>query len=175
MLCQEHRSSKEVRCRPGKSLTIDGVKKFVPSCRRSILQVFDYTVKPLHEQLKEYTPALQYAYIIDAVGTWDLWKHCEAYLVPGGTYVALAMRATGPGDIMCELSSVASAYVRPKWLGGVNRKFTFVIALLHILSREARSLNMQFYRLCMGKHNTTERMQALSKFAELSASDSLVI
>ena len=77
-------------------------------------QVVDYTVAPLHQTLTERFGSDKFDAFIEAVGMKDtlLYTHCEAYLKPGGTYVACGPKPAGLWD-----------FVRPRWLGGTKRQF----------------------------------------------------
>jgi len=96
---------------------IELVKKFGAD------NVYDYTTSPLHYQLSFKPPSPKFNAIIDAIGTWSLYYHCESYLVPGGRFVAPGSGLRTLGDLPRELYGFWNAFWRPTWLGGVRREF----------------------------------------------------
>jgi len=95
---------------------IDLVKKFGAD------HVYDYTTSPLYVQLSSNPPSPKFHAVIDAVGTWPLYYHCESYLAPEGLFVGIALGLRSLGDLPRELYGFWNAFWRPTWLGGVRRK-----------------------------------------------------
>jgi len=86
-------------------------------------QVFDYTAKPLHEQLLAANISPPYNIIYDCVdANPDLFVHSAKYLAPNGLYVS-----TGPNfHSLAALPKVAWGMTRIYWpvlLGGTKRDF----------------------------------------------------
>jgi len=87
------------------------------------MQVYDYTVKPLPQQLTEDHPSPKFDAIIDCVGGYELYRQCEAYLVMNGTYVSPGTSIHSLRDLPSEAIGAFNALLRPTWLGGTNRNF----------------------------------------------------
>jgi NADPH:quinone reductase-like Zn-dependent oxidoreductase len=86
-------------------------------------RVIDYRANaPLPEFLaKEYgEPGKQFDFILDTVGSQDLYTKSPKYLREGGVFVNLGAIAHGP--ILTTFHWVLNS-IRPTWLGGTPRKF----------------------------------------------------
>ncbi|GBE82508.1 hypothetical protein BKA93DRAFT_761220 [Sparassis latifolia] len=85
----------------------------------------DYTKGALHESLATLAPVPKYHLFLEAVGLGDpsLFIHSEAYLAPGGTFISVGPQ---PGSIQEFFSVVWNIFLKPRWLGGVKRKWKIV-------------------------------------------------
>ena len=97
------------------------------------LQFIDYTKEPLHQYLTSHPPVPKFHAIIDAVALTDpsLYAHSPAYLAPSGTFIS-----TGPlphsakwSEVSMWLQTVVETMLRPRWLGGTDRKYRRVCIL----------------------------------------------
>ncbi|KAH7924555.1 NAD(P)-binding protein [Leucogyrophana mollusca] len=92
----------------------------------------DYTKAPLHKYLTDNPPSPKFDLIFDAAGLVDpsLYKHSEAYLASGGTFISSGPTPTfsawgGPSGMGNMLSTVKEI-AQPCWLGGTARKWKLV-------------------------------------------------
>ena len=85
-------------------------------------QVVDYTAAPLYETLAERFSTDKFDVFIDAVGMDHtlLFTRSESYIKPGGIYVACGNR---PSGYFSALGFLWHYKLRPRWLGGTNRRF----------------------------------------------------
>jgi NADPH:quinone reductase-like Zn-dependent oxidoreductase len=95
-------------------------------CTDSI-QFFDYTKRPLHEQLRDDPPNPKFHAFIECVGIIDpsLYLYSPAYLAPGAPFITSGPLPSGLAlnDILLTLKQAFEALIRPTWLGGVNRPY----------------------------------------------------
>ncbi|KAJ6495300.1 hypothetical protein C8R45DRAFT_900023 [Mycena sanguinolenta] len=89
-------------------------------------EFIDYTRAPLVEQLRKRTS--KFHGMFDAVGLPDatMYRHCAAYLAPGGVYVSAGGFPTSGKAFWGTLRLIFEGSIRPAWLGGVPRKFGMV-------------------------------------------------
>ena len=72
--------------------------------------------------------------IVEAVGLIDpsLYAHSEAYLEPNGTFFTVGPQLHGIGDVPNAIRT-AFCILRPGFLGGVKRKFKYVLARFSVV------------------------------------------
>ncbi|KAH7912134.1 NAD(P)-binding protein [Hygrophoropsis aurantiaca] len=98
-------------------------------------EFIDYTTTPLHQYLTENPPSPKFHLIFDAAGLVDpsLYKHSEAYLAPGGTYISTGPTPSftwgGPRGLSNLLSTFREV-MTPTWLWGTRRSWKLV-SLVH--------------------------------------------
>ncbi|KAK7030764.1 quinone oxidoreductase [Favolaschia claudopus] len=89
-------------------------------------EFLDYTEAPLVEQLLAKPPSPKYHGLFDAAGLTDpaLYLNCEAYLAPGGAYLWGGTMPHSRKEWTELLRQIFEGFLRPRWLGGVARKYT---------------------------------------------------
>lgn len=92
------------------------------------VQFYDYTKQPIHEALVQNPPSSKFDVFLEAVGQAQvpLFTHSEAYLAPNGTYISVGPVPHGFGEALSVLWNV---FMRPKWAGGTQRRFEYVLNL----------------------------------------------
>ncbi|KAJ6591715.1 hypothetical protein DFH09DRAFT_1025689 [Mycena vulgaris] len=95
-------------------------------------EFIDYTQAPLVEQLISKPPSPKFHAIFDAVGLTDpaLYLNSASYLAPGGMYLTAGTLPKTRKEIMGILRQVFEGILRPSWLGGVPRKYRWVLVNL---------------------------------------------
>ncbi|KAJ7201371.1 NAD(P)-binding protein [Mycena pura] len=88
-------------------------------------EFIDYTQAPLVEQLKSNPPSPKFHAIFDAVGLTDpvLYLNSALYLAPGGKYVTAGTLPKTRKEFSGMLRQVFEGFLRPTWLGGVQRGY----------------------------------------------------
>jgi len=81
----------------------------------------------LHQQLAKTPPTPKFHAILDAVGSHELYYHSEAYLAPDGVYSCPGSQIYGFGDVPREIWALFNKHLRPRWLGGTNRKYSGLV------------------------------------------------
>ena len=71
-------------------------------------------------------PSSKFDIFLEAVGHAyvPLYTRSEAYLAPNGTYISVGPIPDGLSET---LSLLWNVYMRPKWAGGTNRQFKYVL------------------------------------------------
>ncbi|KAJ6621337.1 hypothetical protein B0H10DRAFT_2018036 [Mycena sp. CBHHK59/15] len=92
-------------------------------------EFLDYTQAPLAEHLTSNPPSPKFHAIFDAVGLTDpsLYLKSAAYLAPGGLYVTSGPWPRTRKEFAGVLRQVFEGWLRPTWLGGVPRKYVFLL------------------------------------------------
>ncbi|KDQ59443.1 hypothetical protein JAAARDRAFT_33007 [Jaapia argillacea MUCL 33604] len=87
----------------------------------------DYTLAPLSQTLSSNPQYPKFNLILDAVGLVDpsLYTSCEAYLAPNGIFVSTGPQPQVWGEVLTVFKLFWNVSMRPTWLGGVRRKWTF--------------------------------------------------
>jgi len=91
-------------------------------------EFIDYTQGPVHLTLESEPPRVKYSIILEAVGNIDLplFTHSPAYLEPSGIFISTLPQPANKSEIRSWLNYVFQAMIRPRWLGGTNRKYSIV-------------------------------------------------
>ncbi|KAI0086310.1 hypothetical protein BDY19DRAFT_960779 [Irpex rosettiformis] len=91
----------------------------------------DYKKAPVYKQLEENPPSPKFHFLLEAVGITDvtLYTHCEKYLAPGGIFLSVGPYPHGFHGFLEALHLTFEAFLRPKFLGGVKRKFILTTTL----------------------------------------------
>lgn len=92
-------------------------------------EFIDYTKEPLAGYLVKNPPAVKYSAIIDAVGMNDqtLFFKSEAYLAPKGPYLTTSAIPNTMAEFGTVISNMSQIFLRPGFLGGTKRKFTYFV------------------------------------------------
>jgi len=94
-------------------------------------EFIDYTKEPLHQYLTSHPPNPKFHAIIDAVALIDpsLYTHSPAYLAPSGIFISTGPfpRSANWPDVSNLFKTIIQTKLRPKWLGGTDRKFSIVV------------------------------------------------
>lgn len=87
-------------------------------------QFIDYKTAPVYQQLMDNPPSPKFHVVLEAVGVTDvpLYTNSEAYLAPGGLFISVGPWPHGVAEFG-QLVHLLFQAVRPRFLGGVNRKF----------------------------------------------------
>lgn len=112
-----------------KSLGADEVRQLLSRSQdngRRPVQIFDYTIAPLHLQLKNKPPSPKFDVFFECVGLPEphLYSNSMAYLAPNGTFVSVGPQPNSIGTFVSVLYTIFEAKMRPTWLGGVPAKWT---------------------------------------------------
>jgi len=103
-------------------------------------QILDYTKGDLVQLVKEKTSSAgaKFDIIVEAVGLIDpsLYANSEDYLNPNGTFFTVGPQLHGVGDVPNALRTAFSV-LRPGFLGGVKRRFKFVLLLLRRINTDS--------------------------------------
>ncbi|KAF8884016.1 hypothetical protein BD779DRAFT_1674317 [Infundibulicybe gibba] len=90
----------------------------------------DYTKTPLDQYLIKHPPSPKFHVILEAVGLIDpvLFTSSSAYLAPGGVFISVGPqpRSFAWHDMSNTMRFITQVLLRPTWLGGLNRKWTYV-------------------------------------------------
>ncbi|KAF8321648.1 NAD(P)-binding protein [Clavulina sp. PMI_390] len=89
--------------------------------------VYDYTIAPLRKQIIESSPMPKFDAILDLVGPYDVFIHCEDYLLADGNYVNMGTPFLSPFGAI-RFMAYGRWLRRPAWLGGTPRKWEFMAA-----------------------------------------------
>jgi NADPH:quinone reductase-like Zn-dependent oxidoreductase len=92
-------------------------------------EFIDYTQAPLVEQLLAKPPSPKFHALFDAAGLTDpaLYLNSASYLAPGGMYLTAGTMPHSRKEFGEMFRQIFEGFLRPTWLGGVPRKFGFVI------------------------------------------------
>ncbi|GAA5885054.1 hypothetical protein JCM16303_006381 [Sporobolomyces ruberrimus] len=120
-----------------------GSKSFVESLAPNV-RTFDYRASPLHKQLADHVKAngKPFDMVFDTVGAPELYRSSPSFLVNKGGYIDIAGSHLD-GSVSSIIKSAAymgSNMLRPSFLGGVSRKYTFytmapTVALVNEMDR----------------------------------------
>jgi NADPH:quinone reductase-like Zn-dependent oxidoreductase len=115
-------------------------------------QFIDYTKEPLHKALSRSPLSTKYHVFFDAVGLSDpsLYTHSLAYLAPGGIFISSGPvpKDLSSGEITNAFSTIWNAFLKPRWLGGIDRYY--------------KQVPQQFYEVDINIDVTVTRVIALS-------------
>ena len=89
----------------------------------------------MYKQLEENPPSPKFHVFLEAVGITDVkfYTHSEKYLAPGGIFVSVGPYPHGFSGFLESVHLVLEAFIRPRFLGGVKRKFMYVMHALYPL------------------------------------------
>jgi NADPH:quinone reductase-like Zn-dependent oxidoreductase len=92
-------------------------------------EFIDYTQAPLVEQLLAKPPSPKFHALFDAAGLTDpaLYLNSASYLAPGGMYLTAGTMPHSRKEFGEMFRQIFEGFLRPTWLGGVPRKYGFVI------------------------------------------------
>lgn len=73
-------------------------------------------------------PPQKYNVILEAVGNIDLpfFTHSPAYLEPDGIFISTSPQPANRKEVRPWLHYLFQTMLRPRWLGGTNRKYRYV-------------------------------------------------
>ncbi|KAI0343538.1 NAD-P-binding protein [Trametopsis cervina] len=120
----------------------------------------DYTQGPIHKQLEANPPSTKFHLFLEAVGNTDvkMYTHSEKYLAPGGHFISVGPFPHGVGGFF-EMLHLCVELVRPAFLGGVRRKWSFV--------RELPSENVPKYGELVNKGVIKPVIDSVYEFEEV--------
>jgi len=89
-------------------------------------EVLDYTVAPIHVQLRERSGSSKFHVIFETIGLpqIDLFLNSPAYLVSNGVFVSVGPHGS---NVLESLLTTLRCSLQPAWLGGTPRKFKIVL------------------------------------------------